>query len=44
MACTFEGKMRTKQDVQLELLQEIDNICSKNGLKYFLIGKNSLNA
>ena len=36
--------MKTKQEIQLELLQEIDDICSKNGLKYILFGKNALNA
>lgn len=35
--------MRTKQDVQLELLKEIDEICEKNNLKYFLFSKNALN-
>ncbi len=25
--------MKSKQDIQLELLAEIDDICSKNGLK-----------
>lgn len=36
--------MKTKQDIQLELLTEIDEICSKNGLTYILIGKTALNA
>ncbi len=36
--------METKQDIQLSLLQEIDEICSKNNLDYILIGKNGLNA
>ena len=36
--------MKTKKDVQLELLQEIDEICSKNNLHYILTGLNSLNA
>lgn len=36
--------MKTKQDIQLELLTEIDEICSKNGLKYILIGNTALNA
>ena len=36
--------MKTKQDIQLELLQELDEICKDNNLKYFLIGLNSLNA
>lgn len=35
--------MKTKYDIQLELLQEIDEICSKNNLKYILIGKSALN-
>ena len=35
--------MKTKQDIQLELLQEIDEISSQNGLKYILIGRNALN-
>jgi len=35
--------MKTKQDIQLELLQEIDEISSKNGLRYILVGRNSLN-
>lgn len=33
--------MKSKQDIQLELLAEIDDICSKNGLKYILIWSNS---
>lgn len=36
--------MKTKQEIQLELLQEIDEICSKNNLKYILVGINALNA
>lgn len=36
--------MKSKQDIQLELLAEIDDICSKNGLKYILIGQTALNA
>lgn len=35
--------MRTKQDVQLELLKEIDEICEQNNLKYFLFSRNALN-
>ena len=35
--------MKTKQEIQLELLQEIDDICSNNGLKYILFGMNALN-
>ncbi len=35
---------KTKQDIELELLQEFDEICSKNDLKYILTGKNALNA
>lgn len=31
--------MKSKQDIQLELLAEIDDICSKNGLKYILLVK-----
>ena len=36
--------MKSKQDIQLELLQEIDDICSKNDLKYIFVGKNAFNA
>lgn len=36
--------MKTKKDIQLGLLQEIDEICSKNNLHYILTGLNSLNA
>lgn len=36
--------MKSKQDIQLELLQELDEICSKNDLKYIFVGKNSFNA
>lgn len=36
--------MKSKQDIQLELLQELDEICSKNGLKYIFTGNNSFNA
>ena len=36
--------MNIRQDIQLKLLQEIDEICSQNNLSYILIGKNSLNA
>ena len=35
--------MKTKHEIQLELLQEIDEICSNNGLKYILFGMNALN-
>jgi len=35
--------MKTKYDIQLELLQEIDEICSKNNLRYILVGNNALN-
>lgn len=36
--------MKTKQDIQLELLQEIDEICTKNNIKYTLIDKRALHA
>lgn len=36
--------MKSKQDIQLELLQEIDDICSKNDFKYIFVGKNAFNA
>jgi phosphorylcholine metabolism protein LicD len=36
--------MRTKNDVQIQLLKEIDEICSDNNLHYVLTGINSLNA
>ena len=36
--------MKTKQEIQIELLQEIDEICSKNNLKYIFVGINALNA
>ena len=36
--------MKTKQEIQLELLQEIDGICSENNLKYIFIGMSALNA
>ena len=36
--------MKTKQEIQIELLQEIDEICSKNNLKYIFVGVNALNA
>ena len=36
--------MKTKQDIQLELLHEFDEICIDNNLKYSLVGINSLNA
>lgn len=36
--------MKTKQDIQLELLQEIDDICSKNNLNYIMVEKRALDA
>ena len=36
--------MKTKQEIQIELLQEIDEICSRNNLKYIFVGINALNA
>ncbi len=36
--------MKTEKDIQIELLQEIDSICSQNDLKYTLIGTNGINA
>ena len=36
--------MKTKQEIQLELLQEIDQICSQNNLKYIFAGISALNA
>lgn len=36
--------MKTKKDIQLDLLQEVDEICSKYNLNYILTGLNSLNA
>lgn len=36
--------MKTKTDVQLQLLKEIDEICKNNNLHYVLVGLNSLNA
>ena len=36
--------MKTKQEIQLELLQEIDDICSQNNLKYIFIEMSALNA
>lgn len=36
--------MKTKSDIQLQLLKEIDEICLKNNLHYILVGTNSLNA
>lgn len=36
--------MKTKQEIQIELLQEINEICQKNNLKYIFVGINSLNA
>ena len=36
--------MKSKQDIQLELLQEIDEICSENDLKYIFVGRNAFNA
>lgn len=36
--------MKTKIDIQLELLQELDEICLKNNLKYILVGRNALKA
>ena len=35
--------MKTKTDIQLELLQEIDEVCSKNHLKYILFEIDGLN-
>ena len=35
--------MITKQDIQLQLLGELDDICSKNDLKYIFYGNNALN-
>ena len=37
-------QMKTKQEIQIELLKEIDEICSKNNLKYIFVGINALNA
>lgn len=36
--------MKTKQEIQLELLQEVDEICSQNNLKYIFAGISALNA
>ena len=36
--------MKTKTDIQIELLQEIEEICLKNNLNYVLAGENGLNA
>ena len=36
--------MKAKKDIQLELLMEADEICSKKGLSYVLTGLNALNA
>ena len=36
--------METKTDIQIELLQEIEEICLKNNLNYVLAGENGLNA
>ena len=36
--------MRTKQEIQLELLQELDDICSKNNLNYIMVEQKSLYA
>lgn len=36
--------MKTKIDVQLELLQELNEICAENDLKYILYGANALKA
>ncbi|WP_295616998.1 hypothetical protein [uncultured Methanobrevibacter sp.] len=36
--------MKTKKDVQLELLKEVDEISSKKDLNYILTGLNTLNA
>ena len=36
--------MKSKSDVQIQLLNELDEICSKNNLHYILVGLNSLNA
>ena len=35
--------MKTKTDIQLELLQEIDEVCSKNHLNYILFEIDGLN-
>lgn len=34
--------MKTKTDIQLELLQELNEICAQNDLKYILYGANAL--
>ncbi len=34
--------MKAKIDIQLELLQELNEICAENGLKYVLYGANAL--
>ncbi len=36
--------MKTEKDIQIELLKEIDSICTQNNLKYTLIGTNGINA
>lgn len=36
--------MKTEKDIQIELLKEIDSICTQNNLKYSLIGTNGINA
>lgn len=35
---------RTKQDVQIDLLKEIHDICEENNLKYIMFGENAFNA
>ena len=36
--------MKTKQEIQMELLQDIDEICSKNNLNYILVEQKALYA
>ena len=36
--------MKSKQEIQLELLREIDDICSKNNLRYIMVDQKALYA
>lgn len=41
---TYDGKIDIIRDAEIEMLREIDRICKKNNIKYFLVGGSLLGA
>lgn len=40
----YQGKLKQIQDLELQLLKEVDRICSKHGIQYFLVCGSALGA